>query len=173
LSALYLIGLGSNMRHPRYGSPRAVLDAAVARLEECDLPVLAFSPVIRSCPLGPSQREFANAAVVVESDLEPETLLALLQGVEAQFGRNRIGQPWRARVLDLDILLWNGGIFASKRLSIPHPQMALRGFVLSPAAVIAGDWRDPVSGRTLAQLLSILGRPKEKGPTKRPDPFIA
>lgn len=153
---LYLIALGSNMRHPRLGQPRAILDAAIDALAQNGLDVLARSPTITSRPLGPSQRNFANAAAVVETPLDPIELLNLLQSIEREFGRpapqQRIGQRWRARMLDLDIVLWSGGMWQSPRLTIPHAAMTQRDFVLGPASSIAGEWREPVTGLSLRQL---------------------
>lgn len=127
-----------------------------------DIDVFANSPIISSAPVGPSQRTYANAAAILASPLEPPALLDRLHEIEAHFGRERRGQRWRARVLDLDIILWSGGIWAEDRpaLSIPHPAMRTRGFVLAPAAAIAPDWRDPVTGLTIRQLQSRLTRPK-------------
>lgn len=127
-----------------------------------DIDVFAHSPVISSAPVGPSQRTYANAAAVIASPLDPPTILARLQEIEAHFGRERRGQRWQARVLDLDIILWSGGIWVEDRpaLSIPHPAMRTRGFVLTPAAMIVPDWRDPVTGLTLRQLQSRFTRPK-------------
>lgn len=149
----YLIGLGSNIRHPRFGAPESVLRAALARLdEEEEVTVVAVAPMIRSAPLGPSRRRYANTAAVVESTVTPEGLLDLLQGVEHAFGRRRRGQRWGARVLDLDVLLWDGGCWASDRLTLPHREWRCRGFVLAPARRIARNWRDPHSGLTVAHL---------------------
>ena len=120
--------------------------------------VTARSPIIRSDPVGPSQRHYANAALLLDSVLSPAELLHCLQRTEAAFGRIRLGQRWRARVLDLDIIMWSGGIYATKELLIPHPRFRERGFVLGPAAKIAPDWRDPVSGRTLRQLAALFAR---------------
>ena len=127
-----------------------------------DVDLFAQSPVISSAPVGPSQRTYANAAAVVASPLDPPALLARLNAIEAHFGRERRGQRWRARVLDLDIILWSGGIWAEDRpaLAIPHPAMRIRNFVLGPAAVIAPDWRDPVTGLTIRHLQCRLTRPK-------------
>ncbi len=72
--------------------------------------------------------------------------------IERVFGRDRRGQRWRSRTLDLDIVLWSGGTWYGPRLAIPHPLFRQRDFVLRPAAQIAPDWRDPVSGLTLRQL---------------------
>jgi 2-amino-4-hydroxy-6-hydroxymethyldihydropteridine diphosphokinase len=90
--------------------------------------------------------------MLVASALAPPDMLALLQAVEREFGRKRRGQRWRARTLDLDIVLWSGGIWVSPDLAIPHPAFRERAFVLTPAALIAPRWRDPLTGLTLRQL---------------------
>ncbi|MGD9471451.1 MAG: 2-amino-4-hydroxy-6-hydroxymethyldihydropteridine diphosphokinase [Novosphingobium sp.] len=148
----YLIALGSNVRHRRHGPPRRVLGAALDELAAArKLKLRAASPIIESAPLGPSRRRYANAVALVRGKLEPTELLELLKDIEARFGRRR-GARWSARVLDLDIVLWDGGCWWSPRLTIPHPRFRERSFVLGPAARIAPDWRDPLSGFTLRQL---------------------
>ena len=131
-------------------------------LEMPEIDVFAQSKIITSAPVGPSQRVYANAAAVLASPLDPPTLLDRLNAIETHFGRERLGQKWRARVLDLDIILWSGGIWAEERpaLAIPHPFMRTRAFVLGPAAMIAPDWRDPVTGLTIRQLQCRNVRPK-------------
>lgn len=131
-------------------------------MEMDDLDVFTQSPILDSPPIGPSRRTYANGAAVVATSLSPPDLLARLHDIEAHFGRRRLGQRWGARVLDLDIVLWSGGIWASDRptLAIPHLAMRHRDFVLTPAALIAPDWRDPVSGLSLRQLQSRLRRAK-------------
>jgi len=148
------------------GSPDRVIPHAIAALEMDDIDVFAHSATIHSRPMGPSSRRFANAASIISTQLSPPELLARLHEVESHFGRDRQGQSWRARVLDLDILLWSGGMWAdsSPALSIPHPGLRLRGFVLTPAAMIAPDWRDPVTGLTIRQLQSRFNRPKALDP---------
>ncbi len=123
---------------------------------------MAESPVIASRPLGPSLRTYANAVALVETDLAPPALLARLKATEQGFGRRRSGQRWSARVLDLDIILWSGGIWASPGLGIPHSAFRERAFVLRPASRIAPGWRDPLTGRTLRQLSARLARPHER-----------
>ena len=123
--------------------------------------VRAMAPVIETAPVGPSLRRYANGALLLESDLDPLELLDALQALEAQLGRVRRGQRWRSRVIDLDIVLWSGGTLAlPPRLIVPHPLFRARSFVLQPAAAIARDWRDPVTGLTLAQLYARLTRRK-------------
>jgi 2-amino-4-hydroxy-6-hydroxymethyldihydropteridine diphosphokinase len=158
VSSTYLIALGSNRRHHAYGDPRGVVRAA---MEECAAfgTVLARSPVIATAAMGAAQRRFANAALVLASELAPPALLAALKHAEREFGR-RPGQRWGDRVLDLDIILWSGGAWRSAGLTIPHPAFAQRRFVLDPACAIAPDWRDPLSGLTLAHAQARLTRPR-------------
>ena len=115
-----------------------------------------MSPIIASAPLGPSRRRYANAAVILRSKRDPDALLARLQTIEASFGRRRGGQRWGARVLDLDIILWQGGAWSSPGLTVPHTAFRSRDFVLTPAAAIAPRWRDPLTGLSLRQLRARL-----------------
>lgn len=156
---LYLIGLGSNRRHVRHGDPRHVLLAALEALECPDIEAVDTSPIRSSAPLGPSRRTFANAAALVASALPPPRMLERLQAIESAFGR-RIGQRWGARTLDLDILLWSGGMWSDDRLVIPHPAFRDRAFTLEPLAALVPGWRDPVSAATMRQLLSRFHRRK-------------
>jgi 2-amino-4-hydroxy-6-hydroxymethyldihydropteridine diphosphokinase len=152
LGQRYLIALGSNQRHHRHGPPERVLGAALAALGKEGIKLKQAGPVIRSMPLGPSRRRYANSAALVKTKLDPAELLAALKAVERSFGRRQGGQRWTSRVLDLDIVLWSGGAWASSGLTIPHPRFRERHFVLVPAAAIAPDWRDPLTGLSLRQL---------------------
>jgi 2-amino-4-hydroxy-6-hydroxymethyldihydropteridine diphosphokinase len=156
---LYAIGLGSNRRHARFGDPRAVLMAALAALESDDIEALDASPIIASDPIGPSRRRYANAVALVATTLTPPQMLARLHAIEATFGR-RTGQRWSARTLDLDILLWSGGIWSDSALTIPHPAIEQRAFVLGPLRAIVPNWQHPLHRRSVRQLAARLGRPK-------------
>lgn len=156
----YVIALGSNRRHPRHGPPERVIVAALAALEDAGVIVMARGAVVRSDPLGPSARRYANSAALIAAPLAPDALLGRLQRIERNFGRRRGGQRWGARVLDLDIVLWSGGAWASPGLVIPHREFRGRGFVLAPAAGIAPGWRDPLGGLSLRQLHARLTRPR-------------
>ena len=149
----YAIALGSN-RPGRRGSPVETVRAAADALG-----VARLSHIRRTQAVGPAGRGFANAAAVLESDLDPPALLALLKQTERDFGR-RGGRRWGPRVLDLDIILWSEGPFASPGLIVPHPAFRTRAFVLEPVVEIAPGWRDPLSGATVAQLLHALRRPR-------------
>lgn len=155
----YLIGLGSNRPHHRHGRPREVLVATLEHLAVLGT-LTATGPLVASAPLGPSRRRYANTVAVLETDLAPAALLDRLKRIERRFGRRTGGQRWGSRVLDLDILLWTGGFYASPTLTVPHPRMHERTFVLSPALPVAGDWRDPVTGLSLRQLHARLTRPR-------------
>jgi len=146
----YVIALGSN-RRGRHGAPEAELRAALDAIGG----VVKASPVIATAPLGPSRRRFANAAALIESGEAPPELLARLKRIERDFGRRR-GRRWDSRVMDLDIILWSGGAWASPGLTVPHPQFRARGFVLRPLNVIVPDWRDPLTGRTVRQLTALM-----------------
>ncbi|WP_025560947.1 2-amino-4-hydroxy-6-hydroxymethyldihydropteridine diphosphokinase [Sphingomonas sp. UNC305MFCol5.2] len=147
----YAIALGSN-RRGRHGSPEAELAAALAALGG----VVAVSPVLRTPPLGPSKRRFANAVALIESDEEPPELLARLKAIERAFGRRR-GRSWAARVIDLDIILWSEGAWGQKGLTVPHAAFRERDFVLRPLLAVAADWHDPVSGFSVRQLAARRG----------------
>lgn len=148
----YLVALGSNRRHHRHGRPPAVLRAALAALDADGLKLERASPLVSSAPLGPSRRRYANAAALLRTELSPDDLLDRLKALERRFGRRRGGRRWQERVLDLDIVLWSGGAWASERLTVPHIAFRARLFVLRPAAAIAPRWRDPLTGLTVRQL---------------------
>jgi 2-amino-4-hydroxy-6-hydroxymethyldihydropteridine diphosphokinase len=136
-----------------------VLAAAIERLEREGVKVIAAAPIIRTDPIGPSLRRYANSAALVETELGPAALLALAKRIERGFGRRRGGQRWTSRVLDLDLVLWSGGCFTAPDLVIPHPLFRTRAFVLNPAVRIAPRWRDPVTGLSVRQLHARLTRP--------------
>jgi 2-amino-4-hydroxy-6-hydroxymethyldihydropteridine diphosphokinase len=150
---LYAIAIGSNRPHGRYGRPTGVVEAAIARLDQ-DFGLFDASPIILNAARGGAGRDFANAVALVESRLEPPEMLGSLKSIERAFGR-RPGKRWGARVLDLDIALWSGGRFRSRRLAIPHPQLEKRSFVLTPLSAIAPGWRvkGPLTVRHLAHRL--------------------
>lgn len=145
----YVIALGSNRRHHRHGAPDKVLAAACATLADSGLTILAVAPVFRTAAVGPAGRSFANSAAIVSTELAPPALLRVLKATERAFGRRR-GRRWGPRVLDLDIILWSGGRWGSRNLTVPHPALAERRFVLDPVLRIAPDWR--ADGRTVRHM---------------------
>ena len=145
-AATYAIAIGSN-RPGRHGRPEAEVRAAIKALGA----VVAISPIVATPPLGPSLRRYANAAAILESAESPPALLARLKAIERAFGR-RPGRRWGARVIDLDIILWSGGVHAGATLTIPHLAFRARRFVLDPLEMLVPRWRDPVTGLTVRQL---------------------
>lgn len=150
---LYAIALGSNRRHGRHGRPAGVVEAAIARLD-AEFDLFDASPIVLNKAVGGAGRDFANAVALVESKLEPRAMLAALKAMERAFGR-RPGKRWGERVLDLDLVAWDGPRIKSRGLTIPHPRLKERDFVLGPLAAIAPAWRidGPFSIRHLASRL--------------------
>jgi len=151
---LYAIALGSNRLHGRHGAPRNVVAAAVAELER-RFDLFDVSPTILNPAVGGAGRDFANAVALIASPLDPPDMLAALKAIEAEFGRRR-GRRWGDRVLDLDIVAWSGGRWRGPGLTVPHPRLAQRDFVLGPLAMIAPRWRliGPLAARHLAHRLA-------------------
>ena len=147
---LYAIGIGSNRRQGRFGRPGAVVEAAIARLDQ-DFGLFNASPIVLNPAHGGAGREFANAVALVESKLEPPAMLTALKAIEREFGRRR-GRRWGSRVLDLDILIWSGGKWRTRNLTIPHPALETRSFALGPLAAVAPNW--PVRGSLAARHLA-------------------
>ncbi len=148
-----LIALGSNL-----GDRRKLLDAAVQRLAAAqgvqNLRVSAWHET-RAIGGPPDQPPFLNGAVLMETNLTPTALLAVLEQVEMDLGRAR-GRRWEARTIDLDLLLYDELVLHTAKLTLPHPRMAMRRFVLDPAAEIAPSMVHPTIGWTVAQLLEHL-----------------
>jgi 2-amino-4-hydroxy-6-hydroxymethyldihydropteridine diphosphokinase len=151
---LYAIAIGSNRPHGAHGRPSGVVEAAIGELDR-RFTLFDASPILLNPASGGAGRDFANAAALVETDLEPSALLIALKSIERAFGR-RPGRRWGPRVLDLDILAWDRGRFRSRRLTIPHPALERRAFMLQPLAAIAPYWRirDALTARHLAHRLA-------------------
>lgn len=145
------IALGANL-----DDRRATLEAALVELDASPgVRVLARSRWYRSAPVGPPQPPYINGCALLAVSLEPEELLQRLLDTEARFGRVR-GERWGPRTLDLDLLLLDQQCWTSPRLTLPHPRLRERAFVLLPLAEIAPNWIDPVSGLSVAELAAAL-----------------
>ena len=160
MSHVYAIAIGSNRPHGRHGRPPQVVMAAIAELDR-RFGLFDASPLLLNPASGGAGRDFANAVALVESHLAPPAMLAALKTLEREFGR-RPGRRWGARVLDLDLLLWSGGKWRSRDLTIPHAALDQRDFMLRPLAAVAPAWRvrDHLTSR---HLLHRLARPAPPG----------
>lgn len=127
--------------------------------------VVARSSLYRTAPVGrEDQPVFVNAAAVVETDLGAEALLDFLLALEQRYGRDRTRElPKGPRTLDLDLLLLDEQVVRGGRLTVPHAEMERRRFVLAPLAEIAPEWRHPVLGKTMGELLAAI---PDEGPNR-------
>jgi len=151
---MILIALGANLPSSA-GPPAETLNAALARLEQKRVKVLARSSLYGTPAWpDPAQPAFVNAVAAIETALQPVELLALLHGVETEFGRLR-SVPNAPRPLDIDLLDYDGRV-TGDGLTLPHPRMMERSFVLAPLAEVAPGWRHPVTGHGAGELLAGL-----------------
>ena len=162
---MILIALGSNLFSDAYGSPQDICVAAAKTLEKRGVPIIARSRWFRTAPVPVSDQPwFVNGVVAVETLLQPAELLGLLHDVEAEFGRTRKIRN-EARILDLDLIAYHDCIMDGPEGPVlPHPRLHERAFVLLPLADIDPDWRHPVSGAAVADLIAALPADQQAQP---------
>ncbi len=147
------LALGSNL-----GERLELLRGARAALQASNqIEVTGCSAVYETEPVGgpAGQPAYLNAVLRVRTGLSPEALLALGLEIEARFGRVR-SRRWEARTLDIDLLLYGGELRDDPALTLPHPRLHLRRFVLEPLAELAADLAHPRLGKTIGELLAGL-----------------
>lgn len=160
---MILIGIGANLPSSTCGPPRATCGAALAALAAAGLAIAGRSRWYKSAPVPVSDQPwFVNAVVRVRTALDPARLLTVLAATERAFGRKR-GEPNQARVLDLDLLTYGDVVTGpgpadgvGPSLILPHPRLQDRAFVLLPMRDVAPDWRHPVSGKGLQEMIRAL-----------------
>jgi 2-amino-4-hydroxy-6-hydroxymethyldihydropteridine diphosphokinase len=151
LDEIGVIALGSNLSG-EFGSSRDLLDAAVAALPGVGIYVVRTSRWWRARAWPePTDPEYLNGVVLVETTLEPDAAMEAMRGVETRFGRVRTFAN-APRTLDLDLIALGRQVIDRADLILPHPRAHLRRFVMGPLAEIAPDWRHPVLGRTARDL---------------------
>jgi 2-amino-4-hydroxy-6-hydroxymethyldihydropteridine diphosphokinase len=154
MKKLAAIALGSNLES-RFGDREANLWEAVERLRELGK-VRAVSSVYDTEQVGYlNQPRFLNAALLLETSLDPTELMRALLEVERTMGRERVGAVAKGpRVIDLDLLLYGRAVMNTTELTLPHPEMMERRFVLEPLAEIAPKMVHPVLGLTVREMLA-------------------
>ena len=142
------IALGSNL-----GDSLATLKSAIETLNNTpEIAVKSHSSWYKTAPVGPPQPDYINACAILEVALEPQQLLFTLLEVEIKFNRIR-REKWGPRTLDLDLLLYDDLILETPTLTLPHPRMTERAFVLVPLVEIAPNWVHPVTKSAIDQIL--------------------
>jgi 2-amino-4-hydroxy-6-hydroxymethyldihydropteridine diphosphokinase len=143
------IGLGSNL-----GKPLQQIESAIQELQALAIgPTMDVSPYYETNPVGPQdQPDFINAVVSFYTDLDANTLLDQLFVIEDKHNRQRQNEQWGPRTLDLDLLLYGDEVITSERLTVPHPRMHERAFVLQPLLQIAPECQIPGRGVVSALL---------------------
>ena len=148
------IALGSNL-DSRFGDRETNVREALRRLGELG-EVKAVSRFYETEPVGyVNQPWFLNAAAVLETELEPVELMRALLRIEQEMGRERVVAKG-PRVIDLDLLLYGDRVMSTAELTLPHPEMQERRFVLEPLSEVAGKWVHPVLGATVGEMLEQL-----------------
>ena len=143
------IALGSNI-----GDSLRTLEAAIETLAQTPgISLSAKSSWYKTKPVGPPQPDYLNGCAILQVEMNPQMLLETLLQIEQQFGRIR-QERWGPRLLDLDLLLYDGLVLDTPNLQIPHPRMKERAFVLVPLTEIAPDWVEPISGSAIKDLVT-------------------
>lgn len=153
LAATVYLSLGANLGD-RLANLRLALTRlqTLARLEE-------VSSLYETQPQGVSDQPlFLNAVCRVTTGLEPQALLRFLKNVERETGRQPGGERWGPRPIDLDILLYDDRVLDAPELTVPHPRLAERAFVLVPLCELAPELRHPLLGKTMKELLASVGK---------------
>ncbi len=149
---MILIGVGANL-DGIYGTPEQCLRYSVKLLSESGIDIIKSSSIWKSAPVPiSSQPWYRNAVHLVSTNLDPYELLSVLAKIEDDAGRSR-AEPNAARTLDLDILSYNNEVIDDNNLTLPHPEIQNRAFVLYPLQEVAPDWVHPIFGNSVDEMI--------------------
>jgi 2-amino-4-hydroxy-6-hydroxymethyldihydropteridine diphosphokinase len=157
------IGIGSNMGDPRKNCLEAV--KRIGKLDGCE--IVSLSSLYLTEPIGVSDQEwYVNGVVSIETGMSARELLNELLLIEAEMRRVRV-RKWGPRIIDLDILLFGRDVINETGITVPHPLMQLRKFVMAPVAEIAPGLMHPIIGKTMMEIYR--GLPEDDQVVKRLD----
>ena len=143
------IGIGSNLGNKRENYLEAL--ERIAKIPKTR--IIKESSVYESQPLGDSKEWYINGVIEIETELKPELLLVKFKNIERAMGRKKVRKRWGARIIDIDILLYDSLVMNKKSLKIPHPEMHQRKFVLIPLSEVAPQVIHPVLSVSISELL--------------------
>jgi 2-amino-4-hydroxy-6-hydroxymethyldihydropteridine diphosphokinase len=143
------IGIGSNLGNKRENYLEAL--ERIAKLPKTR--IIKESSVYESQPHGDSKEWYINGVIEIETELKPELLLNKFKNIERAMGRKKVRKKWGARIIDIDILLYDSLVMNKKSLKIPHPEMHQRKFVLIPLSELAPQVIHPVLSASISELL--------------------
>ena len=156
---MILVAIGSNLNSKSFGSPEQNCNAAIEILRKY-FEVTQSSSFYKTEPIPKSEQPwFVNCIVNIKSKISPSRILDTLLEIELQFGRKR-NRKNEARVIDLDLIAYNSLIVKSLKLTLPHPRMHLRKFVIQPICDINKNWIHPISKKKALEILKELANQK-------------
>jgi 2-amino-4-hydroxy-6-hydroxymethyldihydropteridine diphosphokinase len=148
------IGIGSNVGDKIKNCRQAITEISQCKQNR----LVAQSPLYKTEPIGYTQQDwFINSVIEIETSFTAYQLLSVLEGIEISMGRKKI-RKWGPRIIDLDILFFNDEIIRCEGLTIPHPEVQYRPFVLIPLRDIAADYVHPLLKKSISQLAADLGQ---------------
>ena len=149
------VALGANLPS-RVGPPLDTLRRALMLIDNAGMGICRMSPWFETPPMhGLDQPLYTNGVIELDSAFAPQELMQTLHDIEGKLGRTRDNR-WESRVIDLDLVDYRGLVQHTGSPILPHPGATTRAFVLVPLACIAPQWRDPVSGRSISNLIADL-----------------
>lgn len=143
-----VIAIGTNL-----GNKPENLRRAISFFDNLDITILAKSSIYETEPVGSATETFLNAAVLIQTELEPQLLLKHLKAFEEKAGRDLNAPRWSNRILDYDIITYGSVVTNLETVSIPHPEYSKRHFVLYPLQDVLPDWKDPITGKGIPEMI--------------------